>query len=411
MDIYTVIIATGALLLGGAIGLLIGQRRKGSGSPADAKEAIENAKALAIAQEALNGKQEIIARLETQLEDKRERDQEEQTLLKQFEPLQKQMQELQREMTRKEEATAEAFTEIRTQLETAERTDAQLKNQTAALANALSKPGGKGSWGELTLERLLESLGMIPNVDFLKKERLEADEEDPLNRKRLPDVVIHLPKNRFVAVDSKVPYTNYLAAMDAEDEVTNGDFSKRDALLKTYIIDIKRQIDGLADKHYYNGLASSPEFTVLYMPNEPALAVALRVESGLMEYAFHKKIVLVTPSSFYTVLKTVSHIWSRSEDEQTVNNVISLGQKLMQQVRLLADDVVSVRKGLRSATDGYNAMTKRMNSTFIDAARKVGESPSLAQATGTIESLTELDVQLNDLTAEEFKALPEADDK
>jgi DNA anti-recombination protein RmuC len=83
----------------------------------------------------------------------------------------------------------------------------------------------------------------------------------------------------------------------------------------------------------------------------------------------------------------------------------------MQQVRLLADDVVSVRKGLRSATDGYNAMTKRMNSTFIDAARKVGESPSLAQATGTIESLTELDVQLNDLTAEEFKALPEADDK
>jgi DNA recombination protein RmuC len=411
MDIYTVIIATGALLLGGAIGLLIGQRRKGSGSPADATEAIENARALAIAQEALNGKQEVIARLETQLEDKRDRDEEERTLLEQFAPLKKQMDDLQKEVTRKEEAAAEAFTEIRTQLETAERTDAQLKNQTAALANALAKPGGKGSWGELTLERLLESLGMLPNVDFLKKEKLEADEEDPAKKKRFPDVVIRMPKDRYVAVDSKVPYTNYLAAMDAEDEVTDGDYTKRDALLKKYITDIKTQIDGLADKNYYNGLASSPEFTVLYMPNEPALAVALRVESGLMEYAFHRKIVLVTPSSFYTVLKTVSHIWSRSEDEQTVNAVISLGQKLMQQIRLLADDVISVRKGLRDATDGYNAMTKRLNKGFIDAARKLGDNPALAQSAAGMESPSELDVQLNDLTAEEFKALPEADDK
>ena len=411
MDIYTVIIATGALLLGGAIGLLIGQRRKGSGSPADATEAIEAAVLLASAQEGLKGKQEIIERLEAQLEDKRDRDEEERTLLEQFAPLKKQMDDLQKEVTRKEEAAAEAFTEIRTQLETAERTDAQLKNQTAALANALAKPGGKGSWGELTLERLLESLGMLPNVDFLKKEKLEADEEDPAKKKRFPDVVIRMPKDRYVAVDSKVPYTNYLAAMDAEDEVTDGDYTKRDALLKKYITDIKTQIDGLADKNYYNGLASSPEFTVLYMPNEPALAVALRVESGLMEYAFHRKIVLVTPSSFYTVLKTVSHIWSRSEDEQTVNAVISLGQKLMQQIRLLADDVISVRKGLRDATDGYNAMTKRLNKGFIDAARKLGDNPALAQSAAGMESPGELDVQLNDLTAEEFKALPEADDK
>lgn len=411
MDIYTVIIATGALLLGGAIGLLIGQRRKGSGSPVDATEAIEAAKLLASAQEGLKGKQEIIQRLEAQLEDKRDRDEEERTLLEQFAPLKKQMDDLQKEVTRKEEAAAEAFTEIRTQLETAERTDAQLKNQTAALANALAKPGGKGSWGELTLERLLESLGMLPNVDFLKKEKLEADEEDPAKKRRFPDVVIRMPKDRYVAVDSKVPYTNYLAAMDAEDEVTDGDFTKRDALLKKYIIDIKTQIDGLADKNYYNGLASSPEFTVLYMPNEPALAVALRVESGLMEYAFHRKIVLVTPSSFYTVLKTVSHIWSRSEDEQTVNAVIGLGQKIMQQVRLLADDVSSVRKGLRDATDGYNAMTKRLNKGFIDAARKLGDNPALAQSAAGMESPGELDVQLNDLTAEEFKALPEAEDK
>jgi DNA recombination protein RmuC len=412
MDTTTVIIAVGALILGLAVGLIAGQRLKRSGSAdsVNPAEAIETARVLATAQEAIRGKDEIISRLEAQLEDKRERDEEERSLLEQFAPLKKQMDDLQREVTRKEEAAAEAFTEIRTQLETAERTDAMLKNQTAALANALSTPGTKGAWGELTLERLLESFGMLPNVDFLKKEKLEADEEDPEKKKRLPDVVIRMPKDRYVAVDSKVPYTNYLAAMDAEDEVTDGDFSKRDALLKNYITDIKRQIDGLSKKGYDNGLPSAPEFTVLYMPNEPALSVALRIEPALMEYAFHRKIVLVTPSSFYTVLKTVSHIWSRSEDEETVNAVITLGQKLMQQIRLLADDVTSVRKGLRTATDGYNAMTKRMNSTFIDAARKVGENPALAQSASGMESPAELDVQLNDLTASEYKALPEAEE-
>ncbi|MFM1927316.1 MAG: hypothetical protein RLZ06_892, partial [Actinomycetota bacterium] len=384
--------------------------RSGSAESANPAEAIETARILATAQEAIRGKDEIISRLEAQLEDKRERDEEERSLLEQFAPLKKQMDDLQKEVTRKEEAAAEAFTEIRTQLETAERTDAMLKNQTAALANALSTPGTKGAWGELTLERLLESFGMLPNVDFLKKEKLEADEEDPEKKKRLPDVVIRMPKDRYVAVDSKVPYTNYLAAMDAEDEVTDGDFSKRDALLKNYIADIKRQIDGLSKKGYDNGLPSAPEFTVLYMPNEPALSVALRIEPALMEYAFHRKIVLVTPSSFYTVLKTVSHIWSRSEDEETVNAVITLGQKLMQQIRLLADDVTSVRKGLRTATDGYNAMTKRMNSTFIDAARKVGENPALAQSASGMESPAEIEVQLNDLTASEYKALPEAEE-
>ena len=410
MDIYTVIIATGALLLGGAIGLLIGQRRS-SGSPANTTEAIENVRALAIAQEALNGKQEVIVRLEAQLEDKRDRDEEERTLLEQFAPLKKQMDDLQKEVTRKEEAAAEAFTEIRTQLETAERTDAMLKNQTAALANALSTPGTKGAWGELTLERLLESFGMLPNVDFLKKEKLAANEEDPEKKKRLPDVVIRMPKDRYIAVDSKVPYTNYLAAMDAEDEVTNGDFSKRDELLANYIRDIKKQIDELSKKGYDNGLPSAPEFTVLYMPNEPALSVALRIEPALMEYAFHRKIVLVTPSSFYTVIKTVSHIWSRSEDEKTVNDVIELGQKLMVQIRLLADDVISVRSGLRAATDGYNAMTNRMNGGFIKAARDIGENPALAKARGDMKSPLELEVQLNDLTEPEYKALPEADDK
>ena len=299
---------------------------------------------------------------------------------------------------------SDAFTAIRTQIESSQSAERELRNQTAALANALAKPGGKGSWGELTLERLLESLGMLPNVDWLKKEKLEADQEDPEKKKRFPDVVIRLPKDRFIAVDSKVPYTNYLAAMDAEDEVKDGDFSKRDALLVKYVADIKTQVTELAKKNYYSGLPSSPEFTVLYMPNEPALAVALRVDPKLLEYAFKEKIVLVTPSSFYTTIKTVAHIWSRSEDQQTINAVIAVAQKFMQQSRLLVKEISDLKSGLQSSVQAYNSMLKRLNKPFIEPVTKLAGFAALAQAGADIKVPGEVDAQLSDLTAIEFTA-------
>ena len=387
MDTYVLLILglVVGLVAGVAVGWAIASSRAAAKQPAN--------------------KDELVARLEAQIAEHGRRDAEEQKLLVAIAPLAQKMATLEAEVRAKEEKATTAFAEIRTQLDAAKNTDAQLRNQTAALANALSKPGGKGSWGELTLERLLESLGMLPNVDFLKKEKLEADEEDPQKKKRFPDVVIRLPKDRYIAVDSKVPYTNYLAAMDEEDSVSDGNFAKRDALLKTYIGDIKSQVDTLAEKNYYNGLVSSPEFTVMYMPNEPALSVALRVEPALMEYAFARKIVLVTPSSFFSVIKTVSHIWSRSEDEKTVNEILTVGQKMLTQVRLLAGEVWQLRKGLHDSVDSFNSMVKRLNKTFIEPVRTLGEHAALAQAAGEIKVSGEINEQLNEPNAPEYRQI------
>jgi len=354
---------------------------------------------LARAEQDTIGKQELIARLEAQLKEHARIEEEQNELLVKFQPLASEIKELKEKVEQKESAQSDAFTEIKTQIKSSQTAENELRNTTAALANALAKPGGKGSWGELTLERLIESLGMVHNVDWLRKEKLEADQEDPEKKRRFPDVVITLPKGRFIAVDSKVPYTNYLAAMDAEDEVRDGDFTKRDALLLKYISDIKTQISELAKKNYYNGLPASPEFTVLYMPNEQALSVALRVEPGLMEHAFKEKIVLVTPSSFYTTMKTVAHIWSRSEDEQTLNEVMEVAQSFMQQSRLLAGEIVRLKSGLQSSVVAYNDMVKRLNKPFIQPVVDLAGRASLAKAAGEIKVPEELDPQLNDLTA------------
>jgi DNA recombination protein RmuC len=401
MEITTVLVFIVALAAGMAIGYLFAKSR--SPKPGDAVIDTTQIAEIASLNATVQGKNELIAKLDSEVTSLRSRNDEEKALVEKFEPLAREMEALKLQVKNKETADGEAFTAIKTQIESSQSAERELRNQTTALANALAKPGGKGSWGELTLERLVESLGLVQNVDWLKKEKLEAETDDEEVKRRYPDLVIRMPKNRYVAVDSKVPYTNYLAAMDAEDEVKNGDFSKRDDLLKKYVSDIRTQIDKLAEKNYYNGLPNSPEFTVLYMPNEPALSVALRVDPALMEYAFGVKIVLVTPSSFYTVLKTVAHIWSRSEDEKTLNSAIGLAQKFMQQVRLLAKDVSSLKTGLQGAADSYNAMTKRLNKQFIDATMKLADAPLLAQSAADMAAPGEIDTQLNDLTSIEFK--------
>ena len=402
MDVLSLLYLALGLLVGATAGVVIGLARGKATSTATLDPHNWQAD-LAAANQATLGKQEIITKLEAQLENYQLIEKEQNELIAKFTPLEKQMKDLQEQVRVKDEAQNDAFTAIKTQIESSQSAERELRNQTAALANALAKPGGKGSWGELTLERLLESFGMLETVDWLKKEKLAAEDEKDDQKRRFPDVVIRLPHDRYIAVDSKVPYTNYLAAMDEEDEVKDGDFSKRDALLIKYVSDIKTQVVKLAERNYYNGLTSSPEFTVLYMPNEPALSVALRVDPQLLEYAFKLKIVLTTPSSFYTTIKTVAHIWSRSEDQKAVDAVMKVAQTFMQQSRLLAGEVAALKKGIQGAADAYNAMAKRMNKAFLKPTIELASAASLAQSAGEISEATAIDTQMDDLNAIEYK--------
>ena len=140
------------------------------------------------------------------------------------------------------------------------------------------------------------------------------------------------------------------------------------------------------------------------MPNEPALSVALKVDPSLMEHAFKEKIVLVTPSTFYTTLKTVAHIWSRSEDQQALSDAIDIANKFMQQSRLLINEVGELKSGLTDSVTAYNKMLKRLNGTFIDPVVKLTGYASLAEKGRGLERPDAVQAQLNDLTAIELTA-------
>jgi DNA recombination protein RmuC len=334
--------------------------------------------------------------------ERRKRDEDEQLLLRELAPLKKRFEELQAEVRERAGTTQDSFTTIQEQLKAAREQDAHLRNTTNALANALAKTGARGSWGELTLERVVESLGMLPNVDFIKKMKLAADPEWDETKERLPDMVIRMPQDRYVAVDSKSVMANYFAAMDAEENAKNGDMSQRDTLMKEYVKDINKQVEQLAAKNYYSGLPSAPEFTIMYMPNEVAMAAAVKQSPALMEEAFAKRIALVTPVTLFAVLKTISYIWKRNEDEKNVTDLIKLGQTLFQQIRLLAKDTVGLRNAIHGSVEKFNLVANRMNGSFLKAANELNKEAMMGFDSEDTPQLETLEETFKDFTATEL---------
>lgn len=392
-----------ALVVGAALGYFIGKSKaKPNGSAEIALAGLQ------ARNEELNKQLEQAA---AEREERRVRDAQEQAILRELAPLKQQFEDLKNEVHTRATSTQDSFTTIQEQLKVASERDAQLRNTTNSLANALAKTGTRGSWGELTLERVVESLGMLPNVDFIKKMRLEADPEWDADKERLPDMVIRMPQDRYVAVDAKNVLANYMAAMDAEEKVSDGDFSKRDALMAQFVKDIADQVKALSAKHYYSGLPSAPEFTIMYMPNEVAMAAAVKQNPGLMEDAFAKRIAIVTPVTLFSVLKTISYIWKRNEDEKNVTELVKLGQKLFTQIRLLAKDTVGLRDALHKSVQSFNLVVNRMNGSFLESAQKLNEESMLAfdrEDTKAIEPLTE---SFSEFTASKFIEAELEDDR
>ena len=162
----------------------------------------------------------------------------------------------------------------------------QLQRETRSLVTALRSPQTRGRWGELQLRRVVEMAGMIEHCDFDEQVTTDGD-----SGRLRPDVVVHLPGAKNVAVDAKVPLQAFLDANDADDE------NERRAHLAAHGRQVKAHIDGLAKKEYWKRVDPSPEFVVAFIPGDSLLSAALEQEPGLMEYAVANNVLLATPTS------------------------------------------------------------------------------------------------------------------
>ncbi|WP_153504277.1 DNA recombination protein RmuC [Cumulibacter manganitolerans] len=260
-----------------------------------------------------------------------------------------------------EKERARAQGELREQVRAMHTLQATLGTQTTALVNALRAPQVRGRWGEMQLRRIVESAGMIDHCDFSEQYAATNDE-----RRLRPDLVVHLTHERSVAVDAKVPFTAFIAALEADDQ-------QRARLVREHAKQVRAHIDVLASKGYQDALDDSPEFTVMFLPSDAFLQMALQHDPALLERGFDRNVVVATPSTLLALLRTVAHTWRQDTVAREAQQILALGQQLHQRIGIFAGHLSKVGAALTSSVTHYNRAVGSLERNLLSTSRRLHE--------------------------------------
>lgn len=217
----------------------------------------------------------------------------------------------------------------------------------------------RGDWGELQLENLLESCGLYDKSDF-NFQTTVRDENGNLLR---PDAVINIPGGRRLVVDVKNVFNTYRAANEADSD------EERQALLKTHARELRGHIDELSAKRYQDHVEGSADFVVMFIPGEHVLYAALTQDSGLLDYALKRQIVLSSPLNFMSIALTVSTVWRQAGVQADAKEIAQLGKELYDRLGVVAGHLAAMRKSLSSTNQHFD----KLIGSFDTNLRRTGE--------------------------------------
>jgi len=207
----------------------------------------------------------------------------------------------------------------------------------------------QGNWGELVLERVLEKSGLEKDREYTVQQSFTREDGSRV----LPDVIIHLPDGKKMIVDSKVSLTDYERYVNAEDEY-------KDTFLKDHLSSLKRHVDQLSSKKYEDLYEmESPDFVLMFVPIEPAFAIAVNKDNSLYNKAFDQNIIIVTPSTLLATLRTIDTMWNNEKQQRNAIEIARLAGALYDKFEGLVTDLTKVGKKMNEAQTEYNgAMNK-----------------------------------------------------
>jgi DNA recombination protein RmuC len=234
-----------------------------------------------------------------------------------------------------------------------------LREETAKLANALRTPHVRGRWGQLTLRRSAELAGLVEHCDFFEQETVPAD-----GKRLRPDMIVRLPAERLVVVDSKVPLDGYLDAINATSEID------RDEGLKRHARQTRDHVLQLAAKDYQAEFDCTPDFVVAFIPSDSILAAAVDRDPDLLEFALTRGVVIATPSTFFALLRAIAYVWRHERLTANAQRVNALGQQLAERLAVLADHFEKVGGALGRAVEAYNATVSSLEARVLPSARR-----------------------------------------
>src|SRR5690625_3411619 len=273
------------------------------------------------------------------------------------EPLSRTLGEVKEEMTTAEKARLQAHTALQEQVRGMRESSDSLRTETSQLVTALRAPQVRGRWGELQLRRMVEAAGMVEHVDFEEQTRLD----DGALR---PGLVVHLPGDKQIVVDSKVAFSGYLEAMDARDDETR---AKR---LSAHARHLRKHIDDLGAKAYWEHIDGAPEFTVMFVPAEVFLNAAMEQDPVLLEHAFSKNVVVATPATLVALLRTVGYTWRQERLAGEAQQVFTVGRELHKRLATFGEHLQTVSRRLNSTVEAFNKLNTSLDSRLVTQAGK-----------------------------------------
>lgn len=259
------------------------------------------------------------------------------------------------ELRRIEKERSESQGNLRMQLDL-------LGAQTGKLVDALKTPIVRGRWGEVQLRNVVEIAGMTEHCDFDEQANLVME-----SGRLRPDMVVRLPGNKNVVVDSKAPLKAYLEAIEAEGD------EARTRKLKEHAAQIRKHVEQLSSKAYWDACQPTPEFVVLFLPGEMFFSAALQQDSALLEDAWKQKVILATPTTLMAVLGAVAYTWRQEQLAENAQRISDLGQELHDRIATMAGHLGALGGALNKAVQSYNQTVNSMESRVSVTARKFKE--------------------------------------
>jgi len=284
-------------------------------------------------------------------------------------PLQEKIQVFEKKVEDTQKESISMHSALKEQLLGLKDLNQQMTKEATNLTRALKGDSKmQGNWGELVLERVLEKSGLEKDREYFVQQSFTTAEGSRV----LPDVVLHLPDNKRMVIDSKVSLTDYERYVNADDD-------DRPQFLKAHVNSIRKHVDQLSEKKYEDLYdIQSPDFVLMFIPIEPAFAIAINDDNSLYNKAFEKNIVIVTPSTLLATLRTIDTMWNNEKQQQNAIEIARQAGALYDKFEGLVSDLTGVGKKIDDAKKDYSsAMNKLVEGkgnliTSVQKLKKLG---------------------------------------
>ena len=257
-------------------------------------------------------------------------------------------------MEKERRGAYDALKEHLTQLQGA---TSSLQDKTSTLASALRGTQVRGRWGEIALRNIAELAGMSEHCDF-------AEQATTSDGKR-PDMVVKLPEGRLIAIDSKVPLSGYLKAVEAVDDAA------RDAGLREHVQAVRAHIKALAARDYAAELEGDVDLVVLFLPGDPFLAAAFGTDPDLQVEALRSRVLVATPTTLVALLRTVAIYHQQRALAENAREIADTARELYDRAAKIGDDLGRAGRGLKTAGDAFNAAVGSYERRFLPMGQKL----------------------------------------